>query len=451
MAIVIPSKNIFSININPVIDNQIDKINITATEIVSNNVYGDVVYREFVNYGQGTENQETSTMKEQDLNSTSKYGFSGANGYFNYRMNCGVAIRDKYFTFNISVPQKLKNYYITKVYQGNNPNTGEPYIAITKNFVETTYIEEVPNAYYCVGIGAAQVYAYLDPDAIKNYNYSNIIKQRQIADIEKLSILFSPNVTSETNLNIGFFSDWTYDDSSVFPLEKLAICTILSGSLDKLMNAVLEKDDFNVSETDLSQIQYIYENENYVFYNVKVLFSREIFAAASLIFYKYSDDIAGKEYPAKVVKSEQKTDRIEINIYGNALSIDLQDVDKQIGNGNKVFSFDGNELIQTTNTPSVENKYQGIIDEWKYGKQALIISCQITDYYDENGNKVIDTSVSGKMIFKDGDVVIPYAYTNKGDKPISYNKNFTPKQFKVVGTRILKSQGGTQELTLVEI
>ena len=80
-----------------------------------------------------------------------------------------------------------------------------------------------------------------------------------------------------------------------------------------------------------------------------------------------------------------------------------------------------------------------------------MITCPIADFYDTNGNKVIDTSISGKMLFDIGDIVIPYNYTNQGDKPVAYNKDFTPKQFKVVGTQISMKQGVTQELTLQEV
>ena len=108
-------------------------------------------------------------------------------------------------------------------------------------------------------------------------------------------------------------------------------------------------------------------------------------------------------------------------------------------------------MIQSTNTPTQESKYQEIIDKWKDGKQTATIACPIVDFYDTNGNKVIDTSVGDKMLFDIGDIVIPYTYTNQGDKPISYNKNFTPKRFKVVGVGISKQQGGAQELTLQAI
>lgn len=230
---------------------------------------------------------------------------------------------------------------------------------------------------------------------------------------------------------------------------------------------------------------------------------------------------------------------ISISVNGDTIELNLDDNTITIGDGKSVFSFDSNELIQTKNTPSIESKYQGVVDKWKNGKQTAVITCPIADHYDEDGNlatslyekyrydnpitikkvtKVFDSDgnttyrieeigtekiqtgyrlyyadtsaivysnyqkniwaigvktnsefadmldgnteftvnlrsapIHIPMTFREGNIVIPYTYTNKGDKPLSYNKDFTPKQFKVVGVGISKKQGGTQELTLQEV
>jgi hypothetical protein len=85
------------------------------------------------------------------------------------------------------------------------------------------------------------------------------------------------------------------------------------------------------------------------------------------------------------------------------------------------------------------------------GKETATIRCSISDYYDENGEKVIATNNSNKMAFDIYDEVIPYSYGADGsDKPLSRHKDGSPKTFVVLGTRIFYDGAVWQELTLQE-
>lgn len=451
MAIIIPSKNIYRINFDSVIDNNIDKVKVTAMKAVPDNIYSSAVYNESIYYGQGQAQSQILPNRSSSI-IAGRGEFNG--GVWQLILGAGVTIIDKYFTFNIQIPKSQKNKRITKIFQGKNPTTNEPYIGVSKSIEETIYYEQVPDAFKPssideINVATSNIFNFIKITA-HNYSVDNILEKNTSGNLTRRSIHFYPEVEEGTPQE-GILSNWIEPkigaDNDLADSEEVK-CQV--SAISSHAGAYLSKSEVNTYETDLSSITYVDETYDYVFYNVKLLFSREIYAPATAIYVPLTFD-RFKSYPAKVVKCEQKAVRADITIYGNAIGVDFEDESISIGNGNKVFSFDGNELIQTTNTPTQETKYQGVIDNWKDGKQTLIISCPITDYYDENDNKVIDTSVSGKMIFKEGDVVIPYTYTNKGDKPISYNKNFTPKQFKVVGTSILKSQGGTQKLTLVEI
>lgn len=146
---------------------------------------------------------------------------------------------------------------------------------------------------------------------------------------------------------------------------------------------------------------------------------------------------------------------IQININGVLYSIDMEDEVIKIGDGEGVFSFNGNELIQTTNTYNDKNasEYQAqqTINEYKNGKETATVLCSISDYYDANGNKIISIETSEKMCFDIGDIVIPYIYTPQGiDAPMSLNKDGTPKQFEVIGRRPYSEGAVWQELTLLE-
>lgn len=190
-------------------------------------------------------------------------------------------------------------------------------------------------------------------------------------------------------------------------------------------------------------------------YDYEPMFTNEYteYYTPKIVSYSKEKNEITLNYRVKAVESVGNIARYvltdEIMLIGNYPT--TNSVERFVGNGNKVFSFDGNELIQTTNTPTQESKYQSIIDKWESGKQTAIITCPITDYYDLTGSKVINVNTGSKMVFDIGDIVIPFCYTNHGDKPISYNKNFAPKQFKVVGTSISKKQGIQQTLTLQEI
>jgi hypothetical protein len=101
--------------------------------------------------------------------------------------------------------------------------------------------------------------------------------------------------------------------------------------------------------------------------------------------------------------------------------------------------------------PYKDYHLEQIINQYKNGKETVTLTCSINDYYDENGNKVIDTKKSNNMMFKEFDEVIPYTFTSKGtDKPISVTKRGTPKRFIVIGVRPFYNGAVWQELYLLE-
>lgn len=89
---------------------------------------------------------------------------------------------------------------------------------------------------------------------------------------------------------------------------------------------------------------------------------------------------------------------------------------------------------------------------WKNGKETATIRVSVNDYYDTDGNlalSIIDKNLP--MLFKKGDIVIPYVATPNGDRPMSSNPDGTPKEFLVTGVTLISDGAVWQELQLQEV
>lgn len=410
MAIVIPSKNIYSINFDPVIDNQIDKVEFTEKQASIVESQEEVAKQTITNFVDG-----------------SSFTIERLNGFNDGRDINATYIRVtdiKYTpTITISVDKKQNNKLVKSLITGVDGNgnsniayelfgdvqKGQAYIEllVRGGGNNLTIVKRITDGYS--GEMNAQ-------DTTYSFSINNSHKYE--SKMEFMQSYKSASTPSNNDLSTKV----EIDGGTLFSAKTTETDTQLSISFNLLVGFTLYKAMLTYTNMVGSDYRLVNINAGNAF---------------------------GTQYYPRHEKYVAK--RANITINGTVLSLNLEDDTIQKGNGNKVFSFDGNELIQTENTPTQESKYQEVIDEWKNGKQTAVITCPIADFYDENGDKVIDTSTSTKMLFDIGDIVIPYTYTNQGDKPIAYNKDFTPKQFKIVGTKISKNQGGTQELTLQEV
>lgn len=412
MAIVIPSKNIYSINFDPVIDNQIDKVEVETITPSTVYDYDTIVFnKDYTNLGLYLPDNYDLKADSRQIHQDNTQG----NWYYYAEAISFVNIRPAYTTVSIKVPKNQSNKLISKIYDK------------------------------------------------ENIKYSLVLDEKETVPISvTVKISSSDGHPSNSNISYGDFN-WDYNNRETTKISGIKLKDYLSvantitvpsasGTSVQGISATASKTLANQENLGSTSVAYNAQDDTWDLLNLKILTAVYVVKTGENYYNKSSLPIFRAQTrtlngTAEIYAAKQ----LSMTIYGDTINLDLQDKTVSIGNGNKVFSFDGNELIQTTNTPTQEGKYQEIIDEWKNGKQTATIACPIADFYDTNGNKVIDTSVSDKMLFGIGDIVIPYTYTNQGDKPISYNKNFTPKQFKVVGTKISKNQGGTQELTLQEV
>lgn len=408
----IPSKNIFSIDNQKVVDNQIDKIEVNGKKATLEITEKTVFNEDIVANGNflGTASDDAVGLGEVRSNTD----------YTLVEFQCAyVKVQGTYKTYKIEIPRRNQgNYYIRKIIDGKSDsgNTNINWSLVGKKETGTVLGNitlairtNTPNSSVC---------------SIQSW---------------KNALLEQPTI-SQTDYNITL--DYNDDLRSVAESVNLAnVVSVAKANVDDLstakITATLNKEtdcyelEFQIL-TDLTRITTIGQVPN------------------PSSYYITSD----KAIPARLMGTQENyvATRVSLTVNGIVLELNLADKTIEIGDGNNVISFDGNELMQTTNTPSLETQHQAVIDEWKDGKETATVRCSIDDYYDENGEKVIDISEPSKpMMFRVGDIVVPYVYgANGNDKPMSVDVIGTPKEFVVVGKKPLSDGAVWQELTLQE-
>lgn len=405
MAIKIPSKHIYDISFNPVIDNAIQNVLINYKKTALIDSYNELVSVQRINVeNDSIEYGITVTDDLKTNNGRIDVGIDGATIIWEYHGACAFVQYDKYMYINANlIIDKLsptQNAKITQILLGKDTNNNTNIKCSISGYKKNG----TANATWSCNLSASSF--SVTKGAISYGAGTNGSKSLITIPLELSETTYVPDYNGEkkitakvslaSNDNLGTVAVIDHEDYWELPLH--IFCGVRT---TELSGSVVKTTTKSISMYG-SYVEYI---------------------------------------PVS----------LEISIYGNTIKLDLTSASKQLNDKSNIISFEGNELIQDTNTPSLEVKYQGIIDEWKDGKQFATISCPIVDFYDTIGNKVIDINTDDTMLFKIGDIVEPYIFTNKGDRPLSYNKDFTPKQFKVVGTRISTKQGVTQELTLLEV
>ena len=149
------------------------------------------------------------------------------------------------------------------------------------------------------------------------------------------------------------------------------------------------------------------------------------------------------------IKAKNKTTGAIIDTYINSGSLTSATI--------SINENDELEIISATqmDSYSIEGTYLNTQNLYKYGKETATIRCSINDYYDyeNNAKKIIaiDNSTK-KMSFSIGDQVIPMVYgADRKDRPMSINKDGSPKIFQVLGTKVYYDGAVWQELSLQEI
>lgn len=410
MAIKIPSKNIYEIDNPKIIDNIIDNVSIEQTIVKPSNDYEtpidnaeiDIFDNDLVN---GKE-QSPSISAYSSNYETYDYPISFALAYFS---------QPKYINIYFRIPILKNNKYISKIIDGVDDNNNS-------NIKYSLYgdVEE--------GNTTANV---------SNVSWSSVNNNTSFSNSATITIDYqnaSKTITEDTNYTISN------------KIETTGLATVVGG-YKASATSILETEE-NIKEK-LFTLSY---DGNYYVANLKILCGIiEIYSrGANSDSYKPTSFTASPVYYKKYIPKQ-----IEITIYGNTIGINLTNGSVTYGSGNKPYSLSGNELLQdngkSANIPLTKNLANNILDQYAKGKETATLLCSISDYYNENGEKVIDTKTN-KMSFRLHDEVIPYVYGADGkDKPMSKNQDGSAKVFEVVGSNIIYDGAVWQELTLQEL
>lgn len=489
--IVIPSKHIYDMRNEKVIDNQIDKV-----EVLSNTI-------EIIN---GTENVYNISYDEPFVEGDAQYNI-GIGSILSYSdpseavvpgkedaFFAYVSLKPTYITKYIEIPKTQDNARIVKLLTGASKETGSPIISVSffgsyeRGIVKAQAGGNL-NDYGRERIWDIKNFLFFDEETENNISYNLPYTDEEIeVRYNKYSHVVNPD-------------DYTW-----------AVAKIRLKNEDNLLSATASTNynSFGIELKILCGIELI-----------KIGACVPVNRDAGQVVTIYTE-VSGT-YERYIPKD------IRISFEGDIIKLDLEENTITIGDGNNVISFTGNELMQTTNMPPVEYMYRQVIDNYKNGKETATIRCGIEDYFDINtrfakveilsktfsinewyvtirtaeqlkigeqitidgktftvysqgsysspyeyglriyydgyldlsgeytvvveGGKLISKTGDSNipMTFHIGDKVVPYKYSANGkDIPMSLNKDGTAKIFAVIGNKMIYDGAVWQELSLQE-
>ena len=425
MPILIPSKNIYNKQNPKIRDNSIDKIEVTVKKVNPYNEYKETVYV----YSSGSNINGDFKTAVYDMKVNNRFF---GNSYTYEKAVSYLAIQPFYCDLTFSIKRSENNSYIQSIF-ADAENLG----------VDIIYKKMECAATALYAANGAEQGTISDITIDRNWK----ILQSDIREDFRNNILF-------TNKN-----QWvSYPPEGGTPTA-YSITSNVEENFKSLYNntptiTVLEKTD------DFYKI------------NIKMFAGYIRIPFNGVALSKVKDNSTHPDLVAIPLSTTRvhlyQAQNLEFTFKGNKLSIDLSDDVMYVGGtkGTKVFSVEGNELMQENNyyvnesLNAITRQFQETIDDYKNGKETATIRCSISDYYyyieganENKGLKVISADNStGKMSFKMYDQVIPMVYGADGkDRPMSLYQDGTPKVFQVLGSKIYYDGAVWQELSLQEV
>lgn len=357
---------------------------------------------------------------------------------------------DNYNTYDdktilINKKQENNKKVVKNVYYGKNTE-GENQIKCVITYTERKYINSaISGRYYIDTTTPTPVY--------RLYRISNITYGAQYTD----------GTYVETNEQVFTYSHYYEQISDAYgtvQAEEIEIgqsknSDIHSGGYSNIDNVVITDEIEGIKQPYFTNIDDIYiQCKRRVFYTYNERPSVPDILITEGKEYEYNE-YTFQRYGEIIEYIPQK---IELSFYGNVTVYEFEEETQSSGSIEKnLYKLENNELLinetKINNTKIGQYIASKIIDEYSDGKEVAEIRCSINDYYDTEGNKVIDISNNDKMTFSVGDIVIPYRNVPNvsQEPPISYYKNGQPKQFLVTGVGIEFDGALWQKLQLQEV
>jgi hypothetical protein len=389
MAIVIPSKNIYTKNNPKIRDNVLDKVTVNQTVISPIEEKDRLVYSE--TFKRSTSGLTVETLGEdldQDFGTLLVSDISANPQLYNFALSYIETTRT-YYNKTIKIPVATDNYYISSLLLGKNEEIGVPNIKVTLRGM----IEE--------GKSTGDVTVNSLDDVVVSVHYNESItstKKDKIID-------YAPMLPITNPVQNGIATANTSIDFSVG----------------------------NVSE--ITEAPIITENGiDYYSITLRILANLQIYKLSlsdSYRFYIYGSNSNVATFPQTPVNYERYlTTFVEVSFYGNTIGISLEDGTYTYSSGNNPYSLEGNELIQDSaevNEQSLSRHIASkIYSQYRLGKETATLRCSISDYYDENGElKILYDSYNNnyavKVSFETGLASTTITVSTYDDKKYPFN------------------------------
>lgn len=411
MAIIIPSKNIYEINNPKIRDNAINNVSVEQKVIAPSNEYETPVanLNEAIKLENITYTEDSSGLLNKSSFITDEYDEEFATIGLAY-----AELKLQFYRVKITIPKLTNNKVIDKLMIGVNDD-GE-------SNVKYTIIGDKTQASTKANIKASS------------------------------GTNFVVNLTSQISIeNPTTNTDTRYSKSDLkFTLSQ-------SGGSVSNIKITATAEPQNISTIDNENI-IIIENEDKYELEFTFLVGME---STTLSGEATWNSINNQTSPSTIYGNYEKfyAKEVEITFYGNTIGINLTNGSVTYGSGNKPHALRGNELLQDSgkvryqdNTIISIDKHlaNNVLVEYKNGKETATLLCDINDYYNESGEKVIDAN-GDEMVFRLHDQVIPMVFGANGkDQPMSKYQDNSAKVFEIVGSKIFYDGAVWQELTLQE-
>lgn len=439
----IPSKHIYEIDNQKVIDNQVGIIEAQekVPQLISDtqNVYNDIVY------GNGDSGTKQTNTEWADTLRTDNMGKGKTNIAISY-----IEMTPRYITKTFNLPTYINDAKIMRIFTGKDEN-GQPNIRYN---LRGDIKKGVATGESVINIKTADI------QSVNINSINSLPPTTQDLDTPyELGTDVTTNVKNTVDNHMGGSSVWV---SAVSQLTLQNASNIFTAKVDTTNNTITLIILCGLKTIKLGGIDW-------AIYNGTTNLS-----------------LSG-------TYEEYISTQVNISFYGDTITLDLQDNTISLGDGKTVYSFSGNELIQSTNyiknypinleyltygaidiysfmlnnnaveinvgdilnyngqpltvcavenniiefqgyvsewvdlvrgqvltftipkmDSAIEQGYKEIIRDWNKGKEVATIKCGIEDYYDTDGNLVISNSKKNDIEYADPVEI-------EIDKPISSN------------------------------
>lgn len=475
MAIIIPSKNIYNKDNDKVRDNVVDRIEVSAVAVLPSNEYETPVY----NLSNNDDFEQRANVVDFESSSS-----SAGQGTYTHTLGASyLSLQPQFANFKLIIPKVKDNKLIEKIlYQDNKIGVS----IFLKKYTGT-------------GTGFAQRTNYINPTSISNLQY-------QISEITETTSMDDPILTYENTvgvlpssvpllneINSDVISDTLNspiykEDENNFYLEFNVFVgyeqyKLLGANSFPSANASFASADVNLSGEWVKYVPQkveitIYGNTIGIDLNDNPIYVPDVSGSKPLSVegneLMQTQNYIEREVPIKMdIFGTIGTSEAERYVYSDGNLLRVGEWVTYNGESANIIGYDdtngyyllrvaldgeiynltyGTVVNVVTTVNQLNANFMDTLKEYSRGKETATIRCSISDYYDEEGNKVIsvDNNVD-KMVFDLYDIVIPMVYGANGvDKPLSKYKDGVTKTFKVLGTKIFYDGAVWQELSLQE-